>query len=387
MTSVEQAVTGKDASLNEQREIVASLGGVLCNCAVAMPIAPAGMCPNCGVEGPFYKQALAHYAATHNGSDPHENDRIVSRYKKLDLHAAFKEEPEDIEWLKEDFLESGTLSCLFSKPGVGKSLISLEIAIEVVKTGGSVVYLDDENRAADIVDRLRSFGCTPDELAERLFIYNFQNLPPLDTEAGGDHLDALVGEDKPDLVILDTISRMIKGSENDADTYIQLYRCSLTRLKARKVAVLRLDHVGKDSGRGQRGSSAKESDADVLWHLTRDGESTFTLECEKSRSGHIPYGTLINLKRLYEPLRHIWDVHIDIPLNRYEAVMRQMDILGISPSLGRDKVRKIFSDNGVVGVRNDQLQAAIVERRNRQRRSVPMGGDGWGRGSEDDCPF
>ena len=225
MTSVEQAVTGKDASLNEQREIVASLGGVLCNCAVAMPIAPAGMCPNCGVEGPFYKQALAHYAATHNGSDPHENDRIVSRYKKLDLHAAFKEEPEDIEWLKEDFLESGTLSCLFSKPGVGKSLISLEIAIEVVKTGGSVVYLDDENRAADIVDRLRSFGCTPDELAERLFIYNFQNLPPLDTEAGGDHLDALVGEDKPDLVILDTISRMIKGSENDADTYIQLYRC------------------------------------------------------------------------------------------------------------------------------------------------------------------
>lgn len=386
MPSVEQAIDGRDASLNEQREIVASLGGVMCNCTMPVAIAPAGMCPQCGVEGPFYQQALQHYMATHSGANPHENDRIVSKYSSLDLDAVFREEPEDITWLKEDFLEAGTLNCLFSKPGVGKSLISLELAIEVVKAGKTVMYMDDENRAADIVDRLRSFGCTPAELRERLFIFNFQNLPPLDTEAGGEHLDALAGDRKPDLVILDTISRMIKGSENDADTYIQLYRCSLTRLKARKIAVLRLDHVGKDSARGQRGSSAKESDADVLWHLTRDGESTFTLECEKSRSGHIPYGTLINLKRLYEPLRHIWDVHIDIPLSRFEGVMRQMDILGISPSLGRDKVRKIFSDNGVVGVRNDQLQAAIVERRNRQRRSVPISGDGWGRG-DDDCPF
>jgi hypothetical protein len=300
----------------------------------------------------------------------HSENSITSRYQRIDWIAAFKEEPEDITWLKEDFLEAGTLNCLFSKPGIGKSLLALEVSIEVIRNGKTVSYFDDENRRADIVDRLRSFGCTAEELSN-FIVYNFQNLPPLDSERGGEHLDALMEQDKPDLVVMDTISRMIQGSENDADTYIQAYRCSLTRLKKRGIAVLRLDHTGKDSSRGQRGSSAKESDADVLWFLSREGDSTFTLECQKSRSGHIPYGTIISLLRQYDPLRHVWDVHIDIPLSRYESVMRQMDILGISPSLGRDKVRKVFADNGVVGVRNDQLQAAIIERRNRLRRLVP----------------
>jgi hypothetical protein len=316
----------------------------------------------------------------------HTGSEITKRYTKLDLHAAFREEPEDIQWLKEDFLESGTLSCLFSKPGVGKSLISLEIAIEVVRTGGTVMYMDDENRAADIVDRLRSFGCTPGELAERLCIYSFQNLPPLDTEAGGEHLAALAEENKPDLVILDTVSRMIKGGENDADTFIQLYRCSLTRLKKRGITILRLDHTGKDSARGQRGSSAKESDADCLWYLSRDGDSMFTLENQKSRAGHIPFGTIINLKRLYEPLRHVWDVHIDMPVSRFEGIMRQMDILGVPTSCGRPAVRKIFKDNGVVGIRNDQLSAAIIERRNRQRRLSHVHGDSLGQ-EDSYCPF
>ena len=298
-----------------------------------------------------------------------ENE-ITSRYSRIDWFSVFREEPEDVRWIKEDFLEAGTLNCLFSKPGIGKSLISLEIAVEAVRNGLTVSYFDDENRAADIVDRLRSFRVTPDELSN-FIVYNFQNLPPLDTEAGGEHLDALMETDKPDLVILDTISRMIKGSENDADTYIQLYRCSLTRLKRRGITTMRLDHVGKDSSRGQRGSSAKESDADVLWSLTRDGETQFSLECQKSRSGHIQYGTIINLTREYEPLKHVWDVQIDIPLDRYSGIIRQMDILGLPVSLGREKVRAALHDHNIVGLRNDALQAAIIERRNRARRAVP----------------
>lgn len=315
---------------------------------------------------------------------------IAQKYKVIDWHAAFGEEPEDITWLKEDFLEAGTLSCLFSKPGVGKSLISLEVALEVVRNGGTVMYIDDENRAADIVDRLRAFRVKPADI-DRLLVYNFQNLPPLDTDEGGIHLDALAEVNMPDLVILDTISRMTRGPENEADTFIQLYRCSLTRLKRRRITVLRLDHTGKDSSKGQRGSSAKESDADVLWALNREGETTFSLECQKSRSGHIEHGTIIRLERQYEPLRHIWDVQIDMPLSRFEAVIRQMDILGISPSYGRDKVRKIFADNYIVGVRNDQLQAAIIERRNRLRRKpVPPSqhpDQGRDESGTDDCPF
>ncbi len=292
--------------------------------------------------------------------------------------------------MKEDFLEAGTLNCLFSKPGVGKSLLSLEVAVEIARTGRNVMYVDDENRTMDIVDRLRSFGAEPGDL-ETLCVYNFQNLPPLDTEVGGEHLDALAEVNEPELVILDTVSRMIKGGENEADTFIQLYRCSLTRLKKRGIAILRLDHTGKDSSRGQRGSSAKESDADVLWYLTRDGESIFSLECQKSRSGHVAYGTIINLERHYEPLRHTWNVRIDMPYDRFKDVMRRMDELGVSTSLGRPAVRKILKDHGM-SAGNDMLHAAIIERRNRERRwparlSVPSADNNGQSDSEDGYPL
>jgi hypothetical protein len=70
------------------------------------------------------------------------------------------------------------------------------------------------------------------------------------------------------LVVLDTTTRMVQGRENDSDTFLQLYRCSLVPLKSRGITVLRLDHPGKDESRGQRGSSAKDGDCDTIWRLT-----------------------------------------------------------------------------------------------------------------------
>jgi hypothetical protein len=381
MPSVEQAVAGKDASLNEQREIVASLGGVLCNCPAAMPLGPAGMCPNCGAEGPFYQQALQHHAAMHNGHDPHD-DKIVGKYRKVNWHEAFKSQPEDIQWLKEDFLERGTLSSMFSKPGIGKSLIALEIAVEVIRAGHVVMYIDDENRISDTVDRLKAYRCAPDEL-DKLIMYSFAGLPPLDTGEGGVHLSALATENEPALVIMDTVSRMVSGEENQADTFMQLYRCSLVPLKAKGITILRLDHSGKDDSRGQRGSSAKESDVDFVWRLGRNtGDNLFSLECQKSRNGHVAFGQIINLERRYEPLRHIWDVQIEIPLTQYQGIITQMDRLGIPSSYGRDRTRTILKDSGVTGMRNDQLQAAIIERRNRVRKGlVPSSGTNENQGT------
>lgn len=39
---------------------------ITCNCPIAMPIAPAGMCPKCGFEGPLHQQALRERAAQGN---------------------------------------------------------------------------------------------------------------------------------------------------------------------------------------------------------------------------------------------------------------------------------------------------------------------------------
>ena len=367
----------------------------MCGCGdnghFAMPLGPAGMCLWCGVKGPFHDAAVAAKIAS-AGRHPYQDsslsgnsrqdDDVVSRYQKIDWETAFKEEPDDVQWLRPDFLEKASLCGLFSRPGVGKSLLALDISLEIVRNGGSVTYIDHENRIADIIARLRAFGASWQEL-DRLAVYSFQSLPPLDTDRGGEHLEALAVADGPDLVILDTLSRMIMGDENDASSFLNLYRCTLVRLKKMGVAVLRLDHAGKDTTKGQRGSSAKESDLDCLWFLDRDNENTFTLECRKSRSGNVPFGTMIRLSRLYEPLRHLWSTEISMFPERYSAVVRQMDNLGIATSLGREAARAILADNGI-GVRYDQLHAAILARRNREQAARAVPGPGLAPG---ECPF
>jgi hypothetical protein len=370
--------------VNEDEEIVRSLGGVMCVCSPPGKIGPKGICPHCFTEGPFHRQALLEALASQHRTAPSlPDDQPLDRYRKIDWEIAFKEEPEDVVWLKPDFLEKGTLSGLFSKPGIGKSLLALDVSLEIIRNGGTVLIIDHENRVTDTVDRLRAYGAQPDEL-DRLAIYSFQSLPPLDTERGGEHLDALAEAEGADLIILDTVSRMLQGDENDASTYLGLYRCTLVRLKAKDRAVLRLDHSGKDSTKGQRGTSAKESDLDVLWYLSRnDRESVFTLECQKSRSGHIPYGTMVTLERMYEPLRHCWSVNITVSPDRYETVVRWMDNLGIATSLGKEAVQKILADNGVT-VYQDQLTSAILARRNRENRRAAYAPRALPPG---ECPF
>jgi KaiC/GvpD/RAD55 family RecA-like ATPase len=283
--------------------------------------------------------------------------RIAAAYAPVDWHAAWKTQPDAIEWLLEPLLEAGTVNALFGKPGAGKSLVTLEIALQLVRGGHVIVYVDQENRITDLVERLQAFGAEPGEL-DRLRLYSFADLPPLDTVAGGVHLLALAVTAGAALVVIDTTSRMVQGKENDADTFLALYRCSLVPLKARGITVLRLDHPGKDETRGQRGSSAKEGDVDTIWKLVQVTPATFRLEREKTRSGHGE--PVVDLRRRFSPLRHEWAVRSESPETK---VIGQLEALGVPPGAGRPAVRKALEAAGIK-VSNAQLTEAIRLRKN-----------------------
>ena len=208
----------------------------------------------------------------------------AARYTPVDWAAAFAAQPEDTAWLVDGFLERGTLSTLFAKPATGKSLLALETTVGLVRDGHGVVYIDQENRLTDLVERLAAFGCQPGDL-DPLKLFSFARLPPLDSPAGGADLLALATAHRAALVVIDTATRMLAGHENDADTFTALYRCTLAPLKAQGITVLRLDHPGKDEGRGQRGSSAKDADVDTAWRMTTVAEGReYRLDRTKSRS-------------------------------------------------------------------------------------------------------
>ena len=300
-------------------------------------------------------------ATAQDGRAPAQDGRlaeVAARYVPVDWETAWKGQPDKVEWIREPLLERGTVNALFAEAGTGKSLLTLEICLGAVRAGETVTYLDDENRIADLVERLQAFGAAPGELA-RLRMYSFASLPPLDTPEGGSHLLALAARDGATLVVLDTTSRMVSGKENDADTFIQLYRCALVPLKARGVTVLRLDHPGKDPARGQRGSSAKDGDVDTVWRLaTVVGERVYRLERTKSRSGHGDSSVILRRER--GPLRHEWTVRGP---SAVDTLCGQLDTLEIPPDAGRPAVRAALEAAGVK-VANDLLTEAIRRRKN-----------------------
>jgi hypothetical protein len=281
----------------------------------------------------------------------------------IDWHQAFAGKPEQTEWLAEPLLEQGTLNAWFGKPSAWKSLIALEVSAALAAGRSvlgnpaqdpvTVLYIDVENPVNGIVERLQAFGYGPADL-KRLVYSSFPDMPALDTPAGGLFMLSAVEATDPALVIIDTTSRVIAGKENDADTFIQLYRNTLIPLKQRGVTVLRLDHPGKDTDRGQRGSSAKDGDVDTVWLVDRVSGTAVTFERRKSRSGHGQ--PVLYLTRRFEPLRHE-PGPAGVP-PRVSDILGELAALGAQPGISNRVAATLLREAGK-RVRAEDLARAV----------------------------
>ena len=75
-------------------------------------------------------------------------------------------------------------------------------------------------------------------------------------------------------------------------------------MKSLGVTWIRADHAGKDSSKGQRGSSAKNDDVDVVWRFTKRAETSILLEATHRRMQWIPDKIEIELREIDNILVH-----------------------------------------------------------------------------------
>lgn len=229
----------------------------------------------------------------------------------LDWHALWADESEE-EWLVEPLLAARRLVALYSAPKVGKSLLMLELAAGLAagrpvlgnpaREGVRVLYVDFENDPrGDIRRRLDDMDYGPDDLGNLCYL-TFPTMAALDSEVGSQQLTAAVDEYECEVVVIDTVSRAIKGEENENDTWLAFYRHTGLKLKQRGVAMIRLDHAGKDESKGQRGGSAKSGDVDAVWRMSKKSEDVYELVCEAMRFP-IAESNLV-IRRHDAPLRH-----------------------------------------------------------------------------------
>ena len=287
----------------------------------------------------------------------------------INWHQLWEDETEE-EWIAYPLLPARRLIALYSAPKVGKSLLLLELAAGIASgrpilgnpAGPQrvVLYVDFENDPkADIRERLQNMGYGPADLGN-LKVLSFPNMGALDSAKGSEQLMAAVEAFGAEVVIIDTVSRAISGDENENDTWLDFYRHTGLKLKQAEVALVRLDHAGKDEAKGQRGGSAKSGDVDAVWRMTRTSDDLYDLICEANRMPIDPESRILTIERVDgERLEHI--VKGDKIRAKREALDAAIADCGPYPEgqQGWKKVRQVVRQKHTIRASNDAWQAAV----------------------------
>lgn len=262
-------------------------------------------------------------------------------------------------------INAGQIVSMVGQGGTGKSLLMFDIAMSLA-TGHSVLghpqaepmsvlYIDMENPVGEVYTRRTNLGYHDDSL-KRLVYYHMPDLPALDTKSGGQFIEAMVGRHSPDLVIFDTISKLVAGEESKSDTWQDLYRYSMVPLRQANCAAVILDHQGHDASRGARGSSAKRDNVDLQWIQTCQGD-LITLKLDKCRTLH-DTGTL-KIRRGGTPLRHT------IEIDAVQECIAFLDSIGFTG--GRPAAQ------GALTAHSRHWPRAVLEEALRQRKAAEIG--------------
>jgi hypothetical protein len=278
------------------------------------------------------------------------------------------------DWLVEPVLPRGRGVSTYSPAKSQKSLHALYIAA-LLATGQrvldrpacepvSVVYMDLEMTEDDLAERLEDMGFGPESDLSHLHYYLLPALPPLDGPEGGDVMVSIVRQHAAELVVIDTTSRVLGGKENDSDSLRGFHQFTGLPLKALGVTLWRLDHAGKDLTRGQRGTSAKADDVDLVWELT-PREDGVRLRATHRRQGWVP--ETVDLVRLDDPLRYEMAAE-SWPLGT-AALAATLDRLDIPLEWGGKRVRKALKDAG----EKARVQLIVAAIRYRKQAGTPSG--------------
>lgn len=271
---------------------------------------------------------------------------------RIDWTTFWDDTHDDDDWLIEPLIAKGRGHSLYAPAKAGKSLFLLDVAARLA-TGQKVLerrpgdprhvlYLDMEMTPDDVRERLLDMGYGPAVDMSHLHYHSLPSLSPLDTPIGGAEVAELAVAYEAELVVVDTLSRVLSGPENDADTMSAFFTYTGRPLKALGIAVARLDHTGKDPAKGQRGSSAKSNDVDVVWELNRRDDGHFDLRATHKRMGWVPEE--IHLTLHDNPLRH--DLVAGSWPTGTSACAEHIDALGLSLDCSSRKAQAALKEAG-----------------------------------------
>ena len=220
-------------------------------------------------------------------------------------------EPEPTQWRLEGWLPERTVTLLAANGGVGKSNLSLQLAVSLImgrefmglQTKRSrVLVISGEDEARTVHFRVANVcadaGVGLADLQGQLVVYDLTQADCVMWRDGNptermQWLADSVVRHKADVVVIDNASDVFADNENDRTAVRGFMRCLTTISTATGAAVVLLAHVDKASVRAGAGmdtnstfsgSTAWNNSARSRWAMVRDGQAV-VLRHEKCNLG------------------------------------------------------------------------------------------------------
>ena len=225
-----------------------------------------GRCPSCGEWNTFTEEVIAKgnnssaAAAVATTSTPPQRVSEIERstHKRLDLCNA------EVNRVLGGGLVPGSLILLGGEPGIGKSTLSLQIALtnHSLKT----LYVSGEESAEQIGMRAERLGIGNEEC----YIYSETSLENILTQ---------MNEHKPDVVVIDSIQTIFTDTvDSSAGSVSQIRECAAALLKYAKTtgtSIFIIGHITKDGTIA--GPKILEHIVDVVLQFEGDGNNIYRI--------------------------------------------------------------------------------------------------------------
>ena len=225
-----------------------------------------GRCPSCGEWNSFTEEIIARESgavAASIANVPTSRPQRVAEIKqsdrrRLDLGNA------EVNRVLGGGLVPGSLVLLGGEPGIGKSTLSLQLAL--TDNGLRTLYVSGEESAEQI--KLR---------AERIGVANEECL--IYTETLLENIVAQIEEQHPDIVIVDSIQTIYTDLlDSSAGSVSQIRECAATLLKYAKgsgTSIFIIGHITKDGTIA--GPKILEHIVDVVLQFEGDGNNIYRI--------------------------------------------------------------------------------------------------------------
>lgn len=191
---------------------------------------------------------------------------------------------------------TGKINGLIGESESGKTWVALLAVQQALHSGERVLYLDFEDSASGIIQRLRALGVPTSDLARFTYVDPDETLHI----AARADLNEVLDTHQPTLIVLDgfnaamTLLGLDLQSNKDATTFAQALLRPLSKTDA---TVVYIDHVPKNreqQGKGGIGAQAKRAmttgcaiRVDVAQEFGRGMTGRLKLTVDKDRAGHV----------------------------------------------------------------------------------------------------